>query len=186
MLNNNFLSYCLLGLAAMAEGPITLLTGGAAISKGLLRPLPVYVSVVSGNLIADMGWYWLGRIGKMEWLSRAVKKVGINPLLILRLQEDIQTRAPRLLFFSKLSVGLPIPTLIATGLGRVPIKRWAVAWLSGELIKSAAIILVGYLYAETLQQASSQVQTVLWGITIVIVIAGLAWSKFHRKKTAIP
>ena len=55
--SNSILPYCILGLSAMVEGPITLLIAGAAISIGQLLPLPVFLSVVAGNLTADMGWY---------------------------------------------------------------------------------------------------------------------------------
>jgi membrane protein DedA with SNARE-associated domain len=85
------------------------------------------------------------------------------------------------LFLSKLTVGFPIPTLIAVGLKRVPIKRWLVMLLFGELIKTTVLISVGYLYAKAIQQASSEIQAVLWGVTIV-VIAGIAiWIKRTRR-----
>src|SRR5512146_2257466 len=120
-----FLPYCILGLIAMAEGPIATLMGGAATSSGLLMPVPVYLSVVIGNLTADMGWYTLGRFSKIEWLMRLGPKVGVEPQRIEKLSHGVQAYAPRLLFLSKLTVGFPIPTLVATGLSRVPVRRWA-------------------------------------------------------------
>jgi len=79
-ISNSILPYCLLGLAAMVEGPITLLAGGAATAVGLLLPLPAYLSVVTGNLTADMGWYGLGRV---------CAKVGIDSRCIEQLKENV-------------------------------------------------------------------------------------------------
>lgn len=175
------LPYLILGLLAMAEGPVAILMSGAATSVGLLLPVPAYLSVVLGNLTADIGWYSLGRYCKLEWLARISPKVGLDIHRIDQLKEGIQKYAPRLLFLSKLTVGFPIPALVATGISRVPVRHWAVALVLGELIKSAAIILVGYLYARAIQQASSAVQAILVGITVAFLVIGVIWFKKRKK-----
>ncbi len=176
-----FLPYCILGLCAMAEGPIATLMGGAATSSGLLLPLPVYLSVVVGNLTADLGWYSLGRFSKQDWLMRLGPRVGVEPQRIERLTKGIQNYAPRLLFISKLTVGFPIPTLVATGLSRVPVRRWVGMLVLGELIKSAALVIAGYFYARAIRQASSGVQVILWSLTAVVLAAGVIWFTRQRK-----
>ncbi len=177
-----FIPYAILGLSAMAEGPIATLIGGAATSSGLLLPLPVYLSVVVGNLTADMGWYSLGRFSKQEWLMRLGPKVGVEPQRIERLTRGIQNYAPRLLFLSKLTVGFPIPTLVATGLSRVPVRRWVGMLVLGELIKSAALVVAGYFFARAIQQASAGVQVILLGTTAGILTAGVIWFKRQKNK----
>ncbi len=180
-----FLPYCILSLCAMAEGPIATLMGGAATSSGLLLPLPVYIAVVVGDLAADMGWYSLGRFSKQEWLMRLGPKVGVEPQRIERLTQGIQNYAPRLLFLSKLTVGLPIPTLVATGLSRVPVRRWVGMLVLGELIKSAALVIAGYFYARAIQQASSGVQVILLGSTAAVVAAGVVWFTRQKNKAKV-
>lgn len=176
------LPYCVLGLLVMAEGPFATLLGGAASSSGVLLPVPAYFSVVVGNLTADMGWYLLGRFSKMQWLLRFAPRLGIQAQTIDHLRQGIQRNAPRLLFLAKLSVGLPIPTLVATGLSRVPVRRWAGMLVLGELLKSAALVSVGYLYAQAIEQASAGVQVMLWGMTAVLVAAGVIWYRARKKK----
>ena len=182
LLSNGFLPYLVLGLATMVEGPITLLIGGAAVSSGLLLPVPVYLSVVSGNLIADMGWYALGRFFRKDLFLRLAPKLGVNLEQVSRLENNIQRHAPRLLFLTKLTVGFPIPTLVATGLSRVPVRRWGVMLLAGELIKSAAFISAGYLYASAIQQVSNNMQIILWCVTAGLFLTGFVWYKRHGKK----
>lgn len=177
----DLLLYCMLGLFAMAEGPIAVLVSGAATSSGLLLPVPAYLSVVLGNLTADIGWYSLGRFSKPEWLTRIIQKLGVNSWQIEQVKQKIYQHAPRLLFFAKLTVGFPIPTLVATGMSRVPIRRWVPMLVLGELIKSAALVLVGYLYARAILQASHGVQVVLWAITAGIIITGIIWLKRRKK-----
>lgn len=166
----------------MVEGPICLLVGGAAISSGLLLPLPVYLSVISGNLFADLCWYSLGRFTRLEWFVRFGPKIGVNPEKIKELEKGVQRHAPRLLFLAKLTVGFPIPVLIATGLSHVAPRRWIGMLVLGEMIKSAAFVTVGYAYASAIQQASITMQVFLYGITAILVISGMIWFKLYRKK----
>ena len=179
--SDKILPYLVLGIAAMLEGPVTILVGGAAVSTGQLLPLPVFLVVVSGNLIADMGWYNLGRLSKLEWLERISSKTGVDPQNIEQLEKSVQENAPRMLFLSKLTVGLPIPTLIAIGLNRVAMKHWLIAWISGELLKSALLITVGYFSAEGIEQVFGSVKIVLWVITAVIVVTIVINMTRHKK-----
>lgn len=178
---SGFLPYGLLWLATFLEGPFTLLAAGAGIALGQLQPIPAFLAVVTGNLTADMGWYGLGRFGKKEWLEFVSKKLGIDPRSMEQLEENIQKVAPRLLFLSKLTVGLPIPTLIAVGLNRVPIRRWIFLLVLGELLKSTVFITAGYLYAEGIQQTYGVLRTILWIVTILLIAAILIYLKFHEK-----
>ena len=178
----DFLPYCILGVLAMAEGPLATLLGGAATSSGLLLPLPVFLAVVLGNLTADMGWYSLGRFCKLEWLTRLSPRLGVDPQRIDRLENSVKKYAPRMLFLAKLTVGLPVPTLIATGLSRVPVHRWVGMLVLGELIKSSALVLVGFLFAQAVQQATSFVQLIMVAFTAVLILAGFFW--YRRRKHA--
>jgi len=177
-----FLQYLGLFLATFIEGPIATLAGGAFASSGVMRPLPVYLSIVLANLTADMGWYSLGRCGKVGWFSKIASKFGIDPCKVNRLSEGIQVNAPKLLFMSKFTTGFPIPTLIATGLKKVPFRRWIAPLVSGELIKSAILISVGYFFSRTLDNAEGTLHTLLWIVTVVLIVAITVWFKFMNKK----
>jgi membrane protein DedA with SNARE-associated domain len=178
--------YCILGLATFVEGPITLLAAGAGIALGKLLPLPAYLAIVAGNLSADLGWYSLGRFGKKEWIKRIALKLKIDPASIDQLGENVRKYAPRLLFLSKFAVGLPIPTLITVGLQRVAVRRWIALLVVGELIKSALLVTVGYLYAGGIQQTYGSVRIVLWAVTIILVITAAIYFKFHKKNAVVP
>jgi membrane protein DedA with SNARE-associated domain len=169
-------------VSVVLEGPITLLLGGAAASGGLLLPLPVLLSAVLGNLAADMGWYSLGRFSKLDWLTKFGLKIRVDRSRMHQLLQGIQSHAPRLLFLSKFTVGFPNPTLIATGLGRVPVRRWVVWLILGEVIKSAALVSIVYLYARVIIQASESIQLILLGVTAVVILVGVSLYLLKKKK----
>ncbi len=180
------LPYILLGLATFAEGPFTLLAAGAGIALGRLLPLPAFLAIVSGNLAADLGWYSLGRFGKMEWVERACQRLRIDPRGLRRLGRAIRQHAARLIFLSKFTVGLPIPTLIAVGLQRVPARRWIAFLMLGELLKSALLLGVGYLLSEGIQQTYGAVRAALWALTILIAGGAALYFKLRKKSTSAP
>ncbi|HPS33068.1 MAG TPA: VTT domain-containing protein [Anaerolineaceae bacterium] len=175
-----FWMYLLFALSALVEGPLTILTGGAGIARGFLQPLPIYFAVVAGNLLGDIGWYSLGRFSKPGWVYQIAPKLGISAEKVSGLQEIVRKHTSKLIFAAKFSAGLPIPTLIAVGLSRVPKRQWAAAWISGELLKSAIIMLAGYLFSAAIQTASRTMQVVLWGVTALLALAGIFW--FRRRK----
>ena len=181
----SILPYCLLFLVTFVEGPIATLVGGSLASTGFFQPLPVYFSVVLANLTADLCWYSLGRFCKVEWIKGIIKKMGINPCRIDDLAANIQRNAPKLLFLTKFSTGFPIPTLIATGLGKVPIHNWIGALIGGELIKSAILVGVGYSFSKTLQKTSGTVQITIWIITALLVVAGLFWRMWNKRRSSV-
>lgn len=181
--SGNLLPYCILMLAAFIEGPITILVAGAGVALGQLLPIPAYLAVVLGNLSADLCWYSLGRFGKLEWISHFMHKFKVKPAVLERLSENVQQYAPRLIFLSKLTIGFPIPTLITVGLHRVALRRWIALLVLGELLKSAALLAVGYLYASGIQQAFGGVRVVMGVITVLLVIIGLVIYRNHHKKS---
>lgn len=180
----NLWPYCLLAVAVFFEGPITLLTAGAGIALGKLELLPALIALVIGNLTADISWYSLGRLGKMEWIRSLAKKFRIDIKSIEKLEETIHDHAPRLIFLSKFAIGLPIPTLIAIGLKRVSVKRWIVPLAVGEVVKSLLFISLGYFSAEGIQQTYGNLQVALWILTALIIIAISIYIKIRKKRPA--
>jgi len=181
-LTQSALPYVALGLVTFFEGPLSTLAGGVAISGGFLRPMPVFLAIISGNLFADMVWYNVGRFSKMEWIRKIAPRLRINLDTIDDLEKEIQKHAARLLFLAKLTVGLPIPSLIATGLSKVPVRRWIGGIILGELLKTSVLVSLGFLYASAMKKASEEMQAILLTMTAFVVIAGVIWWKKRKKK----
>lgn len=168
-------------LATFLQSNFSAPAGVFAVGSGFFQPVPVYLTIVNVNLLADMGWYSVGRFSKLEWIKRIAPRLRINIQTIDELEYEIQQHAGRLLFLAKLTVGLPIPTLIATGLSKVPVRRWIGMLVLGELIKTAVLVALIFLYATAIQQASKDIQAILLTITFFVITAGLIWWKKRRR-----
>lgn len=172
--------YILLALLVAVEGPLTTLAGAVAASAGLLNPVLVFVSASIGNLTADTLWYSIGYLGKTEWFVRYGRWFGIEEKLIERLQKDIQTHIHKVLFVAKLTLGFVVPTLIAAGLARVPMKRWFGVLFTAECIWTGGLVLAGYYFGYLTQSIESHLRWISiggMGIFLALVIIYLT----HRK-----
>lgn len=156
--------------------------GGMGIPSNYLRPMPVFLTIVSGNLMADMVWYHLGKYVQLERIKHLGSRLGINVQIVDDLALEIQKHSARFLFVAKLTVGLPVPSLIATGLSKVPIRRWIGALVFAELIRSSIFVSLLFLYASAIGKASREMQAILLTFTAFVVISALVWWKRRNRK----
>ena len=173
-------TYILLALLVAVEGPLVTLAGAVAASAGYLNPVLVFASASVGNLTADTVWYSVGYLGKTEWLVRYGGWFGLKQKLIERLQKDVQTHIRKILFAAKLTLGFVVPTLIAAGLARVPIKRWFGTLFTAECIWTGGLVLAGYYFGTLAQRIETNLRWVSLGGTAIFLVIVMIYIT-HRK-----
>ncbi len=178
-------TYLLLAVLVAVEGPITTLAAAVAASAGLLNPVLVFAFASLGNLTADILWYGLGYMGKTEWIFHYGKWLGIKESFLTRLQKDIHDHIHKVLFFAKLTLGFIIPTLIAAGLARVPMKRWFGVLFAGECLWTGSLVLAGYYFGYLIQRIENNLRWISLGgaaIFILLIIIYLSRRKAELEK----
>jgi membrane protein DedA with SNARE-associated domain len=163
-------SYLLLAFLVAVEGPIATLVGAAAASVGLMHPFYVFIAASTGNLTSDTLWYTLGYLGKMEWLLRIGKRLGINRKYLEHLEQILCDHAPMILFFSKLSVSPMIPALVATGLIKFPWRRWFPYVFSAEMIWTGSLVLIGFFGGQALKRVQLGLEHVILASSIAFIV----------------
>src|SRR5512136_1978970 len=88
-------SYFVLAALVAIEGPIATLLGAAAASLGLMHPGYVFIAASAGNLTSDTLWYYLGYIGKIEWINRFGQRLGVSIQKLVELEDTLHHHAPR-------------------------------------------------------------------------------------------
>lgn len=167
-------NYALLSFFVLIEGPIATLLGAAAASAGYLRLGLVFVAASAGNLTADVLWYSLGRLGKVEGLLRFGRWFGLRGGHLERLKSAMINHGPKLLLLAKLSAGFIIPSLIAAGLARLPWRRWLPVIALGEMIWTGTLTLVGYYTTEAIKRVEQVVAFIIGGASILFLLV-LLW-----------
>lgn len=163
--------YVVITLLVMVEGPVSILLAAGASSAGFLNPLPVFMAATLGNLIADTLWYGLGYIGKIDWLLRRRGWFGVDADKLDLIRRVIHQQAVKLLIFAKLTNGLIVPVLIATGLARVPWRKWFPIIFVTNLLTSLVMVALGYYMASSLLHVQEGLRYAAFAATILFLLA---------------
>ncbi len=163
-------TYFALAAVVMIEGPIATLLAAVGASAGYFNPYLVFLAAGLGNLTADILWYTLGYLGKLEWLTRYGRWVGVRREQVLALEHNIQKHNLKILFIAKLTLGFIIPVLVATGLARVPWRRWFGVLFLGECIWTGTLVLVGYHLGGYIKDLEAGLQIVALVGTVVFML----------------
>jgi membrane protein DedA with SNARE-associated domain len=163
-------TYLVLAFLVAIEGPVATLLGAAGASAGLMRPGWVFVAAAAGNLTADSVWYSLGSFGKLEWLLRFGRRLGLQPEFLERLEQGMQEHAAKILFIAKLTVSFMIPSLIAAGLMKVPWRRWFPAVFTGEMIWTGSLMLIGFYATEAIKHVEQGLVYLIMALSLVFIL----------------
>ena len=172
-------TYVLLAVVVAVEGPIATLLGAAAASAGYLRLNIVFIAAFVGNLTADLSWYLLGYLGKVEWVMRFGKHFGLSSKLIEQIQHGLENHASKLLIIAKLTAAFTIPMLIAAGLSKLPLKRWLLGYMVAEAVWTGGLVLIGFYATEAITQVEHGIQSLSIIAGILFVFVGIL---FIRRK----
>jgi len=153
-------NYLLLALLVLIEGPLATLFGAATAASGLLRPGLVFVASAAGNLLADTFWYWLGYVGKTNWIVRYGHWFGIRPEHVEHLEQDMKAHAPKVILVAKLTWSFSIPALIAAGMARAAWWRSFSAIVVAEFIWTGTLVFVGYHFSQWLPHMEQNLQII--------------------------
>lgn len=179
-----FWAYLLLTLLVMVEGPVATLAGAVAASAGYMKPVWVFVSAASANLFSDCLWYTLGYLGKMEWLHRYGSWMGLREKMVHRFEQDIQDHAAKLLFIAKLTLGFTIPALVATGLARVPLRRWLPVLVLAETIWTGTLVFLGFRFGKYVQRLERGVELIAVGGLLIFIFLLVFYISKMRQRSA--
>src|SRR5271154_5557510 len=122
----NFSKYAIIFIGCIVEGPIVMMTSGFLWRFGQFDLVPMYLALMSGDFVADIGWYFVGRHGARGLIDRFGRYVGITDENIIRVEKLFQKYQNRILILSKLTAGFGFATVIlmVAGMLRVPFKRY--------------------------------------------------------------
>jgi len=154
-------NYFFLFIFVIIQGPLVKLLSGAVASTTNLNLFMVMLVSIVASMTADIGWYYLGRLGKFQsGRHRNTRRKKIAYML----QNAMRQHYFKVLVLGKISLGLAIPSIVAAGLAKVSWRKWLPAVFLGEFLYTIMLIMIGYYAAESLNQANQTIKYI--GLTI--------------------
>lgn len=133
---------------AIVEGPIIMVACGFLLRLGTFSFWPIYFALVLGDFVADIGWYYVGFYGARKFAIRWGKYFSVRPDSLEKLEKLFEKHHDKILFISKITMGFgfALATLIAAGMARVPLKKYALYNFFGGFVWTALLIGTGYFF----------------------------------------
>jgi|SRR5579872_2043960 len=140
--------YFLLFFGCIVEGPILMMASGFLFRVGGFDFWPMYLCLVSGDFVADIGWYGLGRFGARHVVFKYGRHFGITPHAIAKIEKRFQKYHEKILIISKLTMGFgfALVVLVVAGMTHVPFKKYVALNLLGGFVWTAFLVTVGYFF----------------------------------------
>lgn len=150
--------------------PLLLAAGALAGSRQLSLPVLMAWSLVA-CLIADIGWYELGRHRGFSIL-RLLCRISLEPDSCVRRTEDrFASQGGRTLLVSKFIPGLGTAAAPLAGLLRMRLMRFLVWDAAGSLLWAGSYLLVGYFFSPQLDVLGHYASRLGFGLVILLGVA---------------
>ena len=178
--------YPLVFLGALVEGPLVMIAAGFLLHLGMFSLAPLSAALIVGDLVADVGWYYIGYYFAEPFIRRWGHFFGISPELFEKTKEIFRRHHARILFISKIimGLGLALGTLIAAGASRVPFRTYILLNSLGEPIFVASMLTLGYAFAQLYGYVAEAFKFGFMAFGAVLAVAFVfGFSRYIRQKT---
>ncbi len=177
--------YYLIIPLTLVEGPIVMVLCGFLWRLGQFDFLPLYVSLMTGDLLADIGWYFVGFYWGHPFIKKFGKFFSITDASLKRALNLFHKYHERILIISKLTMGLgfALVTLITAGMSKVPFRKYLIFNVVGEVIWTALLMTLGYFFGNLYYTVDKGFRWItIAGGVIILVAAIYGFGKFARKR----
>ena len=167
--------YPLIFVGAAVEGPVLSVACGFLLHTGIFSFIPLYLTLMLGDLAADAGWYALGR----HFAGPALEKHGhfltLTPATFEKLKARFHRHHSFILFISKITMGfgMALGMLTAAGAAKIPFRSFIFWNALGEIVYVAALLSLGYFLGNAYHNIASGFKTVFVIAGGVVIVGGL-------------
>ena len=166
--NYTVLIYGILALICFVEGPILTIICGSLLHLGFFSVIPLYLSLMLGDLFGDVFWYTIGRHLGSPFVTRFGKYFSIEQDEIATVKKIFHKYDNHILIISKVTMGLgfAVVTLFTAGMMRVPFKKYFTLNAVGQIFWTGFLLAVGYWFGNLY----TSIEGVLGKISLVAII----------------
>jgi membrane protein DedA with SNARE-associated domain len=173
---------------AFFEGPFVMMISGLLVKLGYLDFFLAYALLMTGDWVADMGWYGLGYKFGMPFVRKYGKFFNITEQNIEKVKQIFLKYDASILFISKITMGFgfALVTLVTAGLVKIPFRRFAFWIAIGGFLWTAGLMTIGFSLGNFYLQANSALEklsVLALFVVVFMLLTGLA--KYVRGQLVI-
>lgn len=166
--------YPIVVIGTILQGPVIMLGGGFLLRLGTFDFWPLYFSLLVGDFIGDIIWYWIGRSAAEPFLRRFGHIFGVTRRVFEKMENAFHQHDAKILFISKVTMGFgfALATLMAAGATKVPFKKYLILNLLGGFIWTGLLVFVGYFFGNFYYVVDESLRTtsLIASLTILLLL----------------
>ena len=179
--------YVILFPLVVVEGPIVTVIAGLAASLGYLNFFITYAVVVAGDLGGDIIYYLIGRFGRMSFLEKWGKYIGLRADRVVHVEKHFEEHGRKTLFIGKMTHGIGAIFLVAAGLVKMPFSKFFWANMTATLVKSLLLLMAGFYFGQAMGKINSFFEFFgAFSISAGVVVALFFFAYFNKKEKDRP
>ncbi|MFA7319733.1 MAG: DedA family protein [Parcubacteria group bacterium] len=162
------------------EGPIVTVAAGFLAYLGYFNVYILYLVAVAGDIVGDVLYYSIGYFGGKRIMSNG-RFLWIKVEQVQKIKNHFDNHFGKTLLFGKWTHSVGGAILVASGIVRVPLKKFIKFNFIGTVPKTLVFLLVGYYFGH----AYAKIDTYFGYITIAmlfLIITGATSYYFTRKR----
>ena len=161
--------YFVLFPIAIIEGPLATLVAGVFVTLGLLNPWVVYVIMVTGDMLGDMGYYTIGRFGSPRVKQWALHffKLDLDAVATFFSENPHKT-----LMVSKVIHGIGVSGIIGAGIVRFPFLRFVRICSVVSILQVGVLLVLGVVFGSSyviIKQYLGYISAILSTVALIMV-----------------
>lgn len=177
--------YAILFPVAFLEGPAVAVVAGFMIAIGFMSFLPVYLILVSANILGDIVYYFIGRLVPRKKLDRVLSFFRISDKSIKRTEAMFVKNRKKAIIFGKIAHAVGSVFLITAGIVKIPLDEYLKLGTLIELPKALIFLMIGYYFGRSVGNLGKVVDYSIIGFilaTIILIMANHLISKYADKQ----
>ncbi len=179
--------YLLVFIGTVVEGPVLMVAAGFLIHLGVFDPIPLYITILSADLVGDIAWYYVGYYFAEPWMKKHGHFLSLTPETFEKIKKLFHKYHDRILFFSKLTIGFgfALGTLIVAGATHVPFRKYMLINLLGEVLLVIILLGIGYFFAEIFKYVDDSLKVGFAVCVMTAMALGIyGFTRYMKKRAA--
>lgn len=168
----------MLALATLVSEDLTCILAGALVAQGRLELLPAAAACFVGIYVGDLLLFLAGRYLGARWLKRAPLKWVVSEERTERASDWLERRGLAVIFLSRFTPGMRLPTYFASGALGASATRFALFFAIAAGVWTPLLVWLASVLGERILEGLEVVQdNLLLGLALTIAV-GLFVVKF--------
>ncbi len=175
-------SSLILVVGMIFEGPTIILVASFGATMGYIGLPTIFILGILGDILGDLIWYGVGYLSRESFIETYGKYIGLSQERLEKLYVLFKRHPGKMLLALKISPILAVPGIIASGITKMPVKKFLTTIISIIIPKVIFFMIVGYSFGHFYESVAKTLRSGFYafGITIISVIA---ISYLYRKES---